>query len=70
MYPGRLILDSMHAAERSRDLIAEAARERTIIQAQAARRVVPTFGDAVRWTVGVQVIRAGQRIRGAHATTG
>ena len=65
MFPGRLYLDSMHAAERSRDLMAEAARERQAIEAQAARRIVPTFGEAVRWTVGVGVIRAGERIRGS-----
>ena len=67
MFPGRLILDSMHVSERSRDLMAEAARERQAIQAQAARRIVPTFGEAVRWTVGVRVIRAGERIRGSAA---
>ena len=68
MYPGRLVLDSMYVSERSRDLIAQAAHARTITQANTARRVVPTFGSAVRWTVGVQVIRAGERIRGAHAS--
>ena len=68
MYPGHLVVDGMYASERTRDLIAEAAHARTITQVQTGRRIVPTFGDAVRWTVGVRVIRAGERLRGSSPT--
>lgn len=73
MYPGHYAIDTLAAQTRSRDLLAEAAHERRLAQAQTAGRIVPTVRPAVRWTVGVQVIRAGERIRGtatAPAITG
>ena len=60
-------LDSLHAAGRHHDLRVEAERDRQFAQARAPHRVVTTFRGAVRWAVGVQVIRAGERIRGASS---
>ena len=58
-------INSFHAAGRHHDLRVEAERDRQVAQARATHRVVTTFRGAVRWAVGVQVIRAGERIRGA-----
>ena len=71
MYPGHYAIDSLAVETRSRDFLAEAAHERRL--AQAAGRIIPTVRPAARWTIGVRVIRAGERIRGtspAPAITG
>ena len=64
-YPGHPTINYLHVSGRGRDLLAEAEQARQVAQTPAAKRIVPTFRNAVRWTVGVQLIRAGERIQGA-----
>lgn len=68
IYPGSIVLAHIHADERRKDLIIEAANARRANEAMPARRV--RFGFAVRAAdlrhrLGVALVRAGHRLQHA-----
>ena len=63
-------MNYLHAAARHSDLRGEVERDHQFAQARAGRTVTVTFRDAVRRSIAVQVLRAGERIAHGAPTAG
>ena len=64
------MLPYMTAEARRQDMLAEAERARTVAEAQvttrADRRTAATAVAAMRRRIGTAMVRAGERLQGAH----
>ena len=72
MHPANLSLNHLYAEARRHDLLAEAERARRLAQAapaKARRSVAAAAVVALRYRIGIALVRAGNRIaQGAHGT--
>ena len=70
MYTVNLGLSHVYAESRRQDMLAEAERARTVAEAQvttrADRRTAATAVAAMRQRIGTAMVRAGERLQGAH----